>query len=451
MKLKKKNKVKKVKPAKALKPVNKNSWLSRLKTWYLNLERRQQQHTVSVVTDDTVRTCSNCGEVYKGRVCPQCGQVGSWTRYSWRQAVLNFLDIWGLGNRPMFRTLRELFWRPGYMIRDYLGGHRNFYFPPFKLLALTVLLSLFVGMIAGGLEEKQLAEVLKSINLENSNLSPLMLTLAQALMSLAVYLLSNPLYLWLFIGAFGGLCIWIAFRKVGRYNFVETYVFLIFVLSQMLICRSVGRIGTAFYAGADKLMLTMMGGGGLLTVLSAILSVLLIIGGVIATVYGIAVFCLLLVDFKQFYGLSWKSLFKRLLVSMTVGVLVLIWFAVLITCLGVIEKSAYSGVLITALVLVPVAFVVADRIYSRSEAQVSPLVLRISKFSMLLVLYVFIMCAEMKSAAFNLAGSYALVVLYVAVSTCLSLLPVMLYKRFHNIWIASAPVVLLLVLLHVIP
>ena len=51
---------------------------------------------------------------------------------------MNFLDIWGLGNRPMFRTLRELFWRPGYMVRDYLNGHRQFYFPPFKLLAVVI-------------------------------------------------------------------------------------------------------------------------------------------------------------------------------------------------------------------------------------------------------------------------------------------------------------------------
>ena len=49
----------------------------------------------------------------------------------------------------MFRTLKELFWRPGYMIRDYLNGHRQFYFPPFKLVAVAVVLLVFVGWLTG--------------------------------------------------------------------------------------------------------------------------------------------------------------------------------------------------------------------------------------------------------------------------------------------------------------
>ena len=57
---------------------------------------------------------------------------------------MNFLDILGLGNRPMFQTIRELFVRPGYMVRDYLNGQRQRYFPPFKMLAVMALLLVFV-------------------------------------------------------------------------------------------------------------------------------------------------------------------------------------------------------------------------------------------------------------------------------------------------------------------
>ena len=49
-----------------------------------------------------------------------------------------------MGNRPMFRTLGELFWRPGYMIRDYLQGMQMAYFPPFKMFFLLVALTLLV-------------------------------------------------------------------------------------------------------------------------------------------------------------------------------------------------------------------------------------------------------------------------------------------------------------------
>jgi len=44
----------------------------------------------------------------------------------------------------MFRTIRDLLLRPGYMIRDYLQGMQMAYFPPFKLLFLIIALSLLV-------------------------------------------------------------------------------------------------------------------------------------------------------------------------------------------------------------------------------------------------------------------------------------------------------------------
>lgn len=65
-------------------------------------------------------------------------------RYSFKNAFLLFLDVWGLGNRGMFRTLRDLILRPGYMAYDYLKGMMMAYFPPFKLFFLLIALSLLV-------------------------------------------------------------------------------------------------------------------------------------------------------------------------------------------------------------------------------------------------------------------------------------------------------------------
>lgn len=45
----------------------------------------------------------------------------------------------------MFRTLRDLLLRPGYMIRDYLQGMQMAYFPPFKMFFLLIALSLLVS------------------------------------------------------------------------------------------------------------------------------------------------------------------------------------------------------------------------------------------------------------------------------------------------------------------
>lgn len=95
--------------------------------------------------------CATCGTEYQGNYCPRCGQSSKIGRYSFKNAFLLFLDVWGLGNRGMFRTLRDLILRPGYMIRDYLSGMQMAYFPPFKLFFLLTALSL---VIEGGVNLK---------------------------------------------------------------------------------------------------------------------------------------------------------------------------------------------------------------------------------------------------------------------------------------------------------
>lgn len=88
--------------------------------------------------------CATCHTVYTGNFCPRCGQSRLIVRYSFKTAFLNFLDVWGLGNRGMFRTIRDLLLRPGYMIRDYIGGMQMAYFPPFKMFFLFAALSIVV-------------------------------------------------------------------------------------------------------------------------------------------------------------------------------------------------------------------------------------------------------------------------------------------------------------------
>ena len=88
--------------------------------------------------------CHTCGLEYQGNYCPCCGQSARTGRYSFKNALLLFLDVWGVGNRGMFRTLRDLILRPGYMIRDYLRGMQMAYFPPFKMYFLLIALSLVI-------------------------------------------------------------------------------------------------------------------------------------------------------------------------------------------------------------------------------------------------------------------------------------------------------------------
>ena len=109
----------------------------RYKEWKL------QPHQVAPLSEQQ-HECATCGTHYEGNYCPRCGQSASIGRYSFKNALLLFLDVWGLGNRGMFRSLRDLVLRPGYMIRDYLSGMQMAYFPPFKMLFLLITFSVLV-------------------------------------------------------------------------------------------------------------------------------------------------------------------------------------------------------------------------------------------------------------------------------------------------------------------
>ena len=112
-------------------------WLRAFHIW------QRRPHELAPLSEES-RTCSSCGTVYQGNFCPRCGQSARVGRFSFKKAALLFLDVWGMGNRSMFRSLRDLMLRPGFMIRDYLRGMQSAYFPPFKMFFLLAAFSLVV-------------------------------------------------------------------------------------------------------------------------------------------------------------------------------------------------------------------------------------------------------------------------------------------------------------------
>ena len=112
-------------------------WLRAFHIW------QRRPHELAPLSEES-RTCSSCGTVYQGNYCPRCGQSARVGRFSFKKAALLFMDVWGVGNRSMFRSIRDLMLRPGFMIRDYLRGMQSAYFPPFKMFFLLAAFSLVV-------------------------------------------------------------------------------------------------------------------------------------------------------------------------------------------------------------------------------------------------------------------------------------------------------------------
>ena len=437
MKKLKKTKIKIKKPAAKVKPIKKNTWYRRFRAWEIHLDRRLQRHNIMPQNiDETPRECSNCGYSFTGRICPQCGQAGTWMRYSWRQMILNVLDIWGLGNRPMFRTLRELFTRPGYMVRDYLGGHRQFYFPPFKLLAVSIVLVVFVSWLTGVKYESIFAGIAEDLPDNADSLTGALGFLANVGIMFVNLLASNLLYEWLFFGVLAVIGVWIAFYRYRKYNFVETYIFLVFVMVQWLLSRIPVMLGTGFCNFVDA----HASGSGFAVAVASMVSV---VGDLVSKVYSWAVALLLVMDFRQFYGLKWKTALWRMIlaVSTLVGIALIIGVIII----AFVDRGTMFQVhAILNCVMIPAAFVLANWFIDKNKQIVPPSIITTCKMLMLSVLSIPLISTMLKLSGFGIVSSAAIVVLYGVLVVFFSLLPAILYKRYQRTWLSFLSSILLI-------
>ena len=81
--------------------------------------------------------CRNCGSVIESRYCSDCGQLAqNFHRPIWHLVTEVCGDFLSLDGRVM-QTLPSLMIRPGRVTKEYLGGQRQKFVPPFRLYLLT--------------------------------------------------------------------------------------------------------------------------------------------------------------------------------------------------------------------------------------------------------------------------------------------------------------------------
>ena len=105
-----------------------------MKIWYRTFVHLQKHGPYIRHNLTSSHTCLHCNNTYTGNYCPVCGQKHDVQRFTWSYVYQNiFTGLFNLGE-GFLRTLLDLLYRPGYMIRDYLEGHRKPYFKPFQLM-----------------------------------------------------------------------------------------------------------------------------------------------------------------------------------------------------------------------------------------------------------------------------------------------------------------------------
>ncbi|MFM8353744.1 MAG: DUF3667 domain-containing protein, partial [Gammaproteobacteria bacterium] len=105
----------------------------------------------------STENCRNCGEVLTGQHCAYCGQRASVAVLSLTALARDLAgDLFNWDAR-IWRTLRPLAFRPGFLTLEYLQGRRARYTPPLRLY--LVLSLLFFLVVSGGVGPAEVLDV----------------------------------------------------------------------------------------------------------------------------------------------------------------------------------------------------------------------------------------------------------------------------------------------------
>lgn len=212
------------------------SAVRRISEWWRRLDERQQRPTMNTVLTDEQHTCIHCGTSFVGRFCPQCGLPVNNHRMTAKNVFIGFINIWGMGVQPMHRSIYELFWRPGYMMRDYLNGHQPLYFPPFKMLILMTLVFAIVCSLRGNEPSADDAFVFGDVFLRYSD-TPWVINLFTQIDEILIWLHTHPAYQAIVAGIFYILASWLVFMR--RMMFFEVFFSQLYISCQMQIVGAV--------------------------------------------------------------------------------------------------------------------------------------------------------------------------------------------------------------------
>ncbi|MDX2128171.1 MAG: DUF3667 domain-containing protein [Chloroherpetonaceae bacterium] len=117
----------------------------------------QLQTSDITVRESSEQTCLNCGTVYQGNFCPNCGQPAreglktSFGKFI-KESVLDFF-MW---DSRLVKTLRIFFRFPGALTQEYNQGKRIGYLPPFRFfLFSTIVFFILNGFLNGSKDETE--------------------------------------------------------------------------------------------------------------------------------------------------------------------------------------------------------------------------------------------------------------------------------------------------------
>lgn len=177
--------------------------------------------------------CANCGHEYEGNYCPVCRQEAGDGRITWEWVRKSLLEVWGMDSRSLPRTLLHLLLRPGYLIGDYISGHRQVCYKPLNMLFIVALIYAIVKQLLGVSE----TEIEKIEGME-------------LLYTVSCWLQAHPGWGMMTLTFFFTIPTWFFFRfspRHTRHTFPEGVFIQLFMCTLMFICVLLDKVCSIFF------------------------------------------------------------------------------------------------------------------------------------------------------------------------------------------------------------
>ncbi len=271
------------------------------------LWQRESPHYINR-HQNTVQHCYNCGTEFTDNFCPRCGQRAELGRVGWKSIKENIAILWGLDSRSLTYTLIQLLFRPGYLVRDYISGHRQVSFPPVKML---VIVSLFMVIIESVFNLKS------TLSMEESLGIPMIDDFIK-------WLNANKSWYSLFWNSFFILPTWVLFRFAPRYPYhtlPEGFFLQVFLSVQGLL------LGFVDYFFANT---------------SAVLNLIYTI-----------------ITYRQLFGYGWWSTFWRIIIVIVTAILTMVSLIAVPYIFHNSQKSTETLILVSAIFVLVVVLLIA--------------------------------------------------------------------------------------------
>lgn len=119
------------------------------------------------------KTCLNCHYVVENRFCPNCGQENTDTRKTFHHLFVHFFEDLTHYENSFWKTVKNLFFKPAALTKEYLSGKRLSYLAPVRLYIFISFVTFFLIFVFpngdGSVDDYVNANQTKTVTVTDAN------------------------------------------------------------------------------------------------------------------------------------------------------------------------------------------------------------------------------------------------------------------------------------------